>query len=366
MFNLLNDDNIESYINKVIGLYQEKYNELTARLNHSGNLPTELMKEYQRIANIYDKYTLSETVKKEASDLSELIENETDPDFLALAKEEYTSLLEKFKQINKSLFYLLIPKEKYDDRNVILEMRAGAGGDEAGLFCKELFNSYVRYCSSNKLSIELLDLSANDVGGFKEVSARISGNNAFGLLKYEAGVHRVQRIPITDSAGKIQTSTATVAIMPEVDDIEIKISDKDLKFEAFRASGPGGQSVNTTDSAVRITYLPTGLAVVCRTEKSQHDNRASALALLKAKLFEIKQEQQQKESNSLRKSQVLNANRSDKIRTYNYPQDRITDHRINYTGYNIESFMSGNIGGVIQALIEADLYSKLNLPEKEV
>jgi len=273
----------------------------------------------------------------------------SDPDMRELAKEELAQLEPRLEPAEEQLKVFLIPRDPSDDRDVIVEIRAGAGGDEAGLFAAELMRTYMRYAERRRWKVELMDTSAGALGGIKEATLTISGDAVYSWLKFESGVHRVQRVPATEAQGRIHTSTATVAVMPEAEDVDIQISPADLEIDVFRSTGAGGQSVNTTDSAVRMTHKPTGVIVKCQQEKSQIKNRAMALKMMRAKLFELEQEKQRSARDAARKSQVGTGDRSEKIRTYNFPQDRLTDHRIGYTRHNLPAVMDGDMQDIIDA-----------------
>ena len=274
---------------------------------------------------------------------------EKDADLREMAKEELAALEPQVGPAEEQLKVLLIPRDPNDDKDVILEVRAGAGGDEAGLFAAELLRVYLRYAERRGWKADVVDLSAGNVGGIKDVTVNISGDAVYSSLKYESGVHRVQRVPATEAQGRIHTSTVTVAVMPEAEDIDVQVNPADVEMDVFRSTGSGGQSVNTTDSAVRLTHKPTGIVVKCQQEKSQLKNRNMAMRMLRAKLYEIEQEKQRSARDAARKSQVGTGDRSEKIRTYNFPQDRLTDHRVNYTRHNLPAVMDGDVGDVIEA-----------------
>lgn len=288
-----------------------------------------------------------------------MLEEETDKEMREMLSEEISSLKAQEEELEKKIQILLLPKDPNDDKNVFVEIRGGAGGDEAALFAANLFRMYTRYAESQRWSVEMMSSNENDLGGFKEVVFMIKGNGAYSKLKYESGVHRVQRVPDTESSGRIHTSTATVAVLPEVDDVEIEINDKDLRIDVYRSSGNGGQCVNTTDSAVRITHIPTGTVVACQDEKSQLKNKEKAMKVLRARLYEVAEAERLAGIAEDRKSQVGTGDRSERIRTYNYPQGRVTDHRIGLTLYKLDSFMNGDIDEVINALITADQAEKM-------
>jgi peptide chain release factor 1 len=278
--------------------------------------------------------------------------DEADAEIRDLAKAELPALRERLDALEERLKHLLLPRDPNDDRNVILEIRAGTGGDEAGLFAADLFRMYGRYAEEQRWRVELMSANPTGLGGFKEVIALIEGQGAYSRLKFEGGVHRVQRVPVTEASGRIHTSTVTVAVLPEADEVDVEIDEaKDLRIDVFRSSGPGGQSVNTTDSAVRVTHLPTGMVVACQDEKSQHKNKSKALKILRARLLERAQAEQQAEVAESRRSMVGTGERSERIRTYNFPQGRVTDHRINLTLYSLDRVMEGNLEPLIDALI---------------
>ena len=327
-----------------------KYIEIEQNLNAEGLDPEKIRKlsmeraELEEIINTFREY--KEVVKN--------IENNklllADKELSELAKEENVGLEEEKSRLEKSLELLLIPKDPNDKKNVILEIRAGAGGEEAALFASNLLRMYERFCEQNRWKLETLNLNETGIGGIKEISASIEGKDVYGKLKYESGVHRVQRIPATETGGRIHTSTATVAILAEADEVDINIEDKDLRIDTYRASGAGGQHINKTDSAIRITHAPTGIVVQCQDERSQHKNKAAALKMLRAKLFEMEEIKKMNELSDNRKSQVGSGDRSEKIRTYNFPQGRVTDHRIGVTLHKLDSILDGDINELIQLL----------------
>jgi peptide chain release factor 1 len=307
-------------------------------------------KEHKDLSEIVATYRAFRKVKDEIEGSRELIATGDDRELVKMAEEEL-SLLEKEQEVLEGrLKILLLPKDPNDDKNVILEIRAGAGGDEAGLFAGELFRMYIRYAEDRRWGVELLSASAASAGGYKEIIAMIAGHGAFSRLKYERGVHRVQRVPATEAQGRIHTSTVTVAVLPEAEDVEIEINEKDLRIDVYRSSGPGGQSVNTTDSAVRITHLPTGIVVAMQDEKSQIKNREKAMRVLKARILEAKQAEVDAERRDDRRSQVGTGERSEKVRTYNFPQSRITDHRIGLSLYSLDQVLNGDIDQLIDPL----------------
>ncbi len=303
----------------------------------------------QEITQYHHKYL---EIKQELDDNRELADavNE-DPEIREMASQEITELCLKLEELEKKLQFLLLPKDPDDSRNIIIEIRAGTGGDEAALFARDLFQMYVHYVESRKWKLNLLNESKNDLGGFKEITFSIEGKDVFSRLKFEGGVHRVQRVPKTETQGRIHTSAATVAVLPEVDDVEIKINPGELRIDVYRSSGPGGQSVNTTDSAVRITHIPSGLVVICQNEKSQLKNKNQALKVLRARLYEKELEAQQSATAEQRRGMVGSGDRSERIRTYNFPQGRLTDHRINLTLYKLEEILLGKLEQVIDPLL---------------
>ncbi len=341
-----------------------KYEEITERLNNPGTaddskLYMELLKEQGKLSPVVEAYRAYEENEKAIAESEEMIKNEDDPELKALAKEELNDAIKKRPELEKGLKLMLIPKDADDDRNVIVEIRAGAGGEEAALFASSLYRMYVKYAEKNGFSVETTDVEDTGIGGFKFVSFMINGKGAYSKLKYESGVHRVQRVPETESGGRIHTSTVTVAIMPEATEIEVNIDPNDCRIDVFRASGNGGQCVNTTDSAVRLTHIPTGIVISCQDEKSQIKNKAKAFKVLRAKLYELNKEKAHAEEASLRKSQVGTGDRSEKIRTYNFPQSRVTDHRINLTLYKLDKVMNGDLQEIIDACVAADQAEKL-------
>jgi peptide chain release factor 1 len=282
-----------------------------------------------------------------------------DPEVRTMAREEIATLETELAEVDAELRRLLVPRDPNDERDVILEIRAGTGGDEASLFAADLYRMYARYADQRGWKVELLSTSESASSGFKEVIAEVTGQGAYSRLKFESGVHRVQRVPVTEASGRIHTSTATVAVLPEAEEVEVEIDEGDLRIETYRSSGPGGQSVNTTDSAVRITHLPTGLVVAIQDEKSQHKNRAKALAVLRARLLEAQRARQAEERGEARRAQVGTGERSEKIRTYNFPDDRVTDHRIGLTVHNLPGLLAGDLDRVIEPLAEADQEERL-------
>lgn len=318
-----------------------------------------LMKEQNDLSEIAAKYQEYKQTKAGVEESLEILKEENDEEMRELAKEELSSCKEKLIVIEEELKVLLLPKDPNDDKNVIVEIRGGAGGDEAALFAAELYRMYCKYAENLRWKIDMMNLNENGIGGFKEVIFMINGKGAYSKLKYESGVHRVQRIPVTESGGRIHTSTVTVAIMPEAEEVDVTLDLNDCKFDVFRASGNGGQCVNTTDSAVRLTHLPTGIVISCQDEKSQLKNRDKALKVLRSRLYEMELEKAHDEEAAARKSQVGTGDRSEKIRTYNFPQGRCTDHRIKLTLHRLLDIMDGDLQELIDSLIAADQSAKL-------
>lgn len=318
-----------------------------------------LRKEQSDLTAIAEKYKEYKQTQEGINESLQMLEDESDEEIRELAKEELNNCKQRLTEIEEELKILLLPKDPNDDKNVIVEIRGGAGGDEAALFAAELYRMYVMYAERNRWKIEMMNLNENGIGGFKEVVFMINGKGAYSKLKYESGVHRVQRVPVTESSGRIHTSTATVAIMPEAEDVDVELDLNDCKFDVFRASGNGGQCVNTTDSAVRLTHIPTGIVISCQDEKSQLKNKDKALRVLRSKLYELEMEKAQSAEAEARKSQIGTGDRSEKIRTYNFPQGRVTDHRIKLTTHQIDSVMNGDLDEIIDSLIAADQAAKL-------
>ena len=321
----------------------------------------ELSKELSDIKPVTELAKKKDAMLQELLDLSEILnDNEADDDIKKVATSEFEFLKEEITILERDIQFALLPKDKDDTRNVIIEVRAGTGGDEAGLFASDLFSMYEKLSIKHKWKFEVMEVSETNVGGYKEAQANILGNGVFGRLKFESGVHRVQRVPTTETSGRIHTSAATVAVLPEAEDLEISIEEKDLRIDVFRSSGPGGQSVNTTDSAVRITHLPSGIVVSQQDEKSQHKNRAKAMKILQSRLYEAERQKQQDERSSSRKDQVGSGDRSERIRTYNFPQGRVTDHRINLTLHKLDKVLQGEaLDELIDALVVEDRSLKL-------
>ena len=324
-----------------------------------------LMKEQAELAPLVETYTQYKKTKKSIEENLELLEQERDEEMRELLKEDLAEAKKQMPELEKELQLLLLPKDPNDEKNVFVEIRAGAGGDEAALFAADLFRMYSRFAERNRWKSELISVNESGIGGMKEVVFMISGQGAYSRLKYESGVHRVQRVPETESGGRIHTSTATVAIMPEAEDVDVVIDMNDCKFDVFRASGNGGQCVNTTDSAVRLTHIPTGIVISCQDEKSQLKNKDKALKVLRAKLFELETAKKQDEQAKYRRSQIGTGDRSEKIRTYNFPQSRVTDHRIKLTLYKLDAIMDGDLFELIDSLTAADQAEKLSNMENQ-
>lgn len=343
---------------------EKRYEEISLKISDPAVIGNQeeyrkLMKEHSELEEIVLKYREYKKVNKEISEAKELLEEKLDKDFRSLVEEELSAAKDKLEDIKKELSIMLLPKDPNDERNVIMEIRGGAGGEEAALFAGDLFRMYTRYAERKHWKTEILDANPTEIGGFKEVIFSIEGKGAYSRLKFESGVHRVQRVPVTEASGRIHTSTVTVAVLPEVEDVEIEINPADLQIDTFRASGAGGQHINKTESAVRITHLPTGIVVTCQDERSQHKNREKAMKVLRSKLYEMAREQQDSELAQARRDQVGTGDRSERIRTYNFPQGRVSDHRIGLTLYKIEAILDGELDEIINALITADQAAKL-------
>lgn len=318
-----------------------------------------LMKEQSDLVPIVDKYKEYKDAKTTIEDSLEILEEENDEELREMAKEEMNDAKSRLETIEQELKILLLPKDPNDSKNVIVEIRAGAGGDEAALFAYEIYRMYQKYVDQFKWKVELMSVNENGIGGFKEAVFMITGDGAYSKMKYESGVHRVQRIPKTESGGRIHTSTVTVAVMPEAEEVDVEINDNDIRIDVMRASGNGGQCVNTTDSAVRLTHIPTGIVIYSQTEKSQLQNKAKAFALLRSKLYDMELQKQHDAEAADRKSQIGTGDRSEKIRTYNFPEGRVTDHRIKLTLYKLDQIMNGDLNELIDSLIAADQTAKL-------
>jgi peptide chain release factor 1 len=352
---------LEEKLDRVV----RRHAELSAALSAEGAREPQAFarasKEYSELTAVVAAIQALRAAQAELRDLEGLAADPgTDAEMRALAEDELRALRHRLPDLERQVQLMLLPKDEADARNAILEVRAGAGGDEAGLFAAELFRMYQRYADLHGWKFEALSVSETDVGGYREASATINGRNVFARLKFESGVHRVQRVPVTEGSGRIHTSTATVAVLPEAEEVDVRIEDKDLRIDVYRSSGPGGQSVNTTDSAVRVTHIPTGIVVAIQDEKSQHKNKAKALTVLRARLYEAERSQREAERAAARKSQIGTGDRSERIRSYNFPQGRVTDHRVNVTLHKLERVLSGEaLDEIIDVLITEDQAARL-------
>lgn len=331
-----------------LGELQEKISD-TAQMADARSYK-ELMRRYNELSQINSAWKSYQNLEKELEETRQLLNTEKDPEIRALAEEETERITAELETSEATLRTLLIPRDPNDDKNAIIEIRAGTGGEEAALFAADLYRMYGYYAESKGWKLQLIDVNETGLGGFKEIVFQLSGNEAYALMRFESGVHRVQRIPVTESGGRIHTSAVSVAVFPEAEEIDFQLNDAELRIDVYRSSGHGGQSVNTTDSAVRITHIPTGLVVTCQDEKSQIKNKAKALKVLRSRLLDMEISRQEQEIARSRKAQVATGDRSDKIRTYNFPQSRVTDHRINLTNYALDSFLTGEIEDFVQAL----------------
>lgn len=343
---------------------EKKYRDLNKKLSdpeviNDTDLYQKLIKEHAKLKEIVEKYHEYKEVLNGIKEAETILDSDEEDDVKELAEMELMELRPREEELEEELPVLLLPEDPNDEKNVIVEIRAGAGGDEAGLFAADLYRMYTRYSESKGWKSEVMSANSSGIGGFKEIVFTVEGKEVYSRLKYESGVHRVQRVPSTESSGRIHTSTATVAVLPEAEEVELEIDPNDLRIDVYRSSGPGGQSVNTTDSAVRITHLPTGLVVSCQDEKSQHKNKAKAMRILRARLKEKLEQEQQAEIDEARKTQVGTGDRSEKIRTYNFPQGRVSDHRINLTVHKLEQILDGDLDIVIEPLIKEDTLKRL-------
>lgn len=342
----------------------EKYQEMSLKVSDPEIIADQplwqkYIKEMGEMEPIVKKYEEYKKAKTGLADAKDIVENETDEEMRDLAKMEIADLEDEIENLEAELKVLLLPKDPNDERNVILEVRAGTGGDEAALFGQDLLRMYIRYAERHRWKTELMDVNDTGIGGIKEAVVLIKGKGAYSRLKYESGVHRVQRVPETESAGRVHTSAATIAVLPEVDDVEVDLNPNDVRVDVYRASGNGGQCVNTTDSAVRLTHVPTGLVVTCQDEKSQIKNKEKAFKVLKSRLYDLKVQEQNKEISEARKSQVGSGDRSERIRTYNFPQGRVSEHRIGLTLYKLNNILDGELDEIIDALITNDQAEKM-------
>ncbi|PUU95573.1 peptide chain release factor 1 [Halanaerobium sp.] len=353
-------NDLEEKLDKLVANYKKLNSKLSdPEVINDSEKYQKLLKKHAKLKKIVDKYKEYKEAKEGIKEAEEMMELDDDPEMQALFEEEIAELKPKKERLQERLPIMLLPDDPNDEKNVIVEIRAGAGGDEAGLFAADLYRMYTRYAESKGWKVEVMSANESGTGGFKEIIFTIEGTDIFKYLKYESGVHRVQRVPSTESSGRIHTSTATVAVLPEAEEVDVEINTNDLTIDTFRSSGPGGQSVNTTDSAIRITHEPTGLTVSCQDEKSQHKNKAKAMRILRARLQEKKEQEKQQERAEARKSQVGTGDRSEKIRTYNFPQGRVSDHRINLTVHQLDKILDGDLDQVIEPLIEEDNIKRL-------
>jgi peptide chain release factor 1 len=341
-------------LDRVLNRYDELQSLMSTDPMPAADAFTRFSKEYAELTPVVETINALRAAQTELDDLDAMLADEDDAEMRAMAEEEQRSLQAQLPKLARQVQLMLLPKDEADSKNAILEVRAGTGGDEAGLFAADLFRMYQRYAETRKWKFEVMSVSETGIGGYKEAIASVSGTDVFQRLKFESGVHRVQRVPVTESGGRIHTSAATVAVMPEAEEVDVEIDEKDLRIDVFRASGPGGQSVNTTDSAVRITHLPSGIVVSQQDEKSQHKNKAKAMRVLRSRLYDREREMRDAERAQARKSQVGSGDRSERIRTYNFPERRVTDHRINLTLHQLEKVLDGELDDFIDALLSED------------
>jgi peptide chain release factor 1 len=350
--------NLDRNLDRVLRRFEELQSLMSTDPLPPAEQFTKLSKEYADLTPVVEAINELREAQAELAGLEAMLAD-SDPDIRTMAEDEEAALLERLPELEQSVQLLLLPKDEADEKNAILEIRAGTGGDEAGLFAADLFRMYQRYAEDRRWKFEVLSINETGIGGYKEAIASVSGKDVFQRLKFESGVHRVQRVPVTESGGRIHTSAATVAVMPEAEEVDVEIADKDLRIDVYRSSGPGGQSVNTTDSAVRITHLPTGIVVIQQDEKSQHKNKAKALRVLRARLYERERQAQEDARAAARKSQVGSGDRSERIRTYNFPERRVTDHRIGLTLHQLERVLDGEFDEFIDALLVEDQARRL-------